>query len=54
MLATARERLKAIKESGKTVAEAIEAQPLADLEAKWGKGLFRGDRWIELVYLGAY
>ena len=54
MLATAYERLKALKEDGKTVEEAIAAKPLADLEETWGDGLFKGDRWIELTYSGVY
>jgi glyoxylase-like metal-dependent hydrolase (beta-lactamase superfamily II) len=54
MLATAYERLKALKEDGKTVEEAVDAKPLADLEATWGDGLFKGERWIELVYPGVY
>ncbi len=54
MLATAYERLRALKEDGKTAAEAVAAKPLADLEATWGDGLFTGDRWIEIVYPGVY
>ncbi len=54
MLATAYERLKALKEDGKSVEEAIAAKPLADLEETWGDGLFKGERWIELVYSGVY
>ena len=54
MLATAYERLKALKEDGKSVEEAIAAKPLADLEETWGDGLFKGDRWIELTYTGVY
>ncbi len=54
MLATAYERLKALKEDGKTVEEAVAANPLADFEATWGDGLFKGERWIELVYPGIY
>jgi cyclase len=54
MLATAYERLKALKEDGKTIDEAITAKPLADLEETWGDGLFTGERWIELVYSGIY
>ncbi len=54
MLATAYERLKALKEDGKTVEEVIAAKPLADLEEEWGDGLFKGERWIELVYSGVY
>lgn len=54
MLETAYDRLRTLKEDGKTVEEAIAAKPLADLEVIWGDGLFKGDRWIELVYSGAY
>jgi glyoxylase-like metal-dependent hydrolase (beta-lactamase superfamily II) len=54
MLGVAYERLRSLKEQGKTVEEAIAAKPLADLEATWGDGLFKGDRWIELVYSGVY
>jgi glyoxylase-like metal-dependent hydrolase (beta-lactamase superfamily II) len=54
MLATAYERLKELKEGGKTVQEAIAAQPLADLEQVWGDGLFKGEHWIELIYPGVY
>lgn len=54
MLAVAHERLRQLKEEGKTAEEAIAAKPLADLEATWGDGLFKGERWIELVYPGVY
>lgn len=54
MLATAYQRLKALKTEGKSAAEAVAAKPLADLEAEWGDGLFTGDKWIELVYPGVY
>ena len=54
MLATAYERLRALKEGGKTAQEAVAESPLADLEESWGDGLFKGDRWIELIYSGVY
>jgi len=54
MLATVYERLRALQIAGKSVEEAIAAKPLADLEAEWGDGLFKGDKWIELVYAGVY
>lgn len=54
MLETAYERLRGLKESGKTVEEAIAAKPLSDLEETWGDGLFEGDRWIEIIYPGVY
>ena len=52
MLVVAYERLNSLKTQGKTAPEAVAAKPLADLEATWGKGIFTGDRWIELIYSG--
>jgi len=52
MLNLAYERLNSLKAQGKTAQEAVDAKPLADLEATWGKGIFTGDRWIELIYSG--
>jgi cyclase len=54
MLETAYARLSKLKNEGKSVEEAIAAAPLADLEETWGDGLFKGERWIELVYAGVY
>jgi glyoxylase-like metal-dependent hydrolase (beta-lactamase superfamily II) len=50
MLGTARERLAALKAEGLTAAQAVARRPLADLEERWGKGMFTGDRWIELIW----
>ncbi|MEB3322957.1 MAG: MBL fold metallo-hydrolase [Synechococcaceae cyanobacterium] len=50
MLATAQERLAALKARGLTAAQAVREKPLADLEERWGKGLFSGDRWIEVIW----
>ena len=52
MLATAYQRLSRLKAEGTSVQEAVAAKPLADLEDTWGKGMFTGDRWIELIYAG--
>jgi cyclase len=52
MLQTSYERLKALKADGKTAKEAAAAKPLADLEETWGNGIFKSDRWIELIYSG--
>lgn len=52
MLGTAYERLNKLKAEGKTAQEAVAAKPLADLEATWGDGIFKGDQWIELIYSG--
>jgi len=52
MLATAYERLNKLKAEGKTAQEAAAADPLKDLEATWGDGIFKGDRWIEVIWSG--
>jgi cyclase len=52
MLATAYERLSKLKAEGKTAQEAAAAGPLNDLDANWGGGMFKSDRWIELIYSG--
>ncbi len=52
MLGIAYERLRKLKAEGKTAKEAAAAKPLDDLEATWGGGLFKGDRWIEIIYSG--
>jgi hypothetical protein len=52
MLGTAYNRLRKLKVEGKTAQEAVDSKPLADLEAVWSDGLFKSDRWIELIYYG--
>ena len=54
MLVTAHERLSSLKNQGKSVAEAIAAAPLKDLDAEWGGAIFTADKWIEIVYAGLY
>lgn len=52
MLATAYERLSSLKAKGMSAEEAAQEKPLADLEERWGKGMFPGETWIGLVYGG--
>jgi glyoxylase-like metal-dependent hydrolase (beta-lactamase superfamily II) len=52
MLVIAYERLRKLKAEGKTAQEAAAAKPLSDLEANWGNGMFKSDRWIEIIYSG--
>ena len=52
MLATAHERLSALKAEGKSAEEAAAANPLADLDEKWGQVMFSSERWIGIVYGG--
>lgn len=54
MLNTAYDRLLKLKNSGVSVDDAVAKAPLADLEAKWGGGIFTGDKWIKIIYPGVY
>lgn len=50
MMRTARDRVQKLKSAKKTLQEAVDAKPLADLDPVWGKGLMNGDRFVHLVY----
>ncbi|WP_163338150.1 MBL fold metallo-hydrolase [Desulfopila sp. IMCC35008] len=52
MLQTAYDRLRVLKADGYSAKDAAEENPLADLEEEWGDGLFKGSRWIEIIYPG--
>ena len=52
MLATAYQRLSALRTKGMSAEEAVARRPLDDLEERWGKGLFPGEKWIGLIYDG--
>ncbi len=51
MLSIARDRVQKLRSSGKSAQEAVAAKPFADLEAAWGKGLFNGDVFVQIVYV---
>ena len=52
MLAEARDKIEPLVEAGKTVDEVVAARPLASLDARWGKGFFKGSHFTRLVYSG--
>ncbi|MBT8138733.1 MAG: MBL fold metallo-hydrolase [Gammaproteobacteria bacterium] len=52
MLATAEKRLSVLKKRGMKAKDIIAAKPLQDMDAKWGNGMFKSDRWIEIIYDG--
>ena len=54
MLNIVYERLLKLKNEGTSVDDAVANKPLADLEAKWGGGIFTGDKWISIIYPGVY
>jgi glyoxylase-like metal-dependent hydrolase (beta-lactamase superfamily II) len=50
MLAIAYARLLKLKNDGVSVEDAVIQDPLADLEAQWGNGIFSGEKWIKITY----
>lgn len=54
MLNTAYNRLLKLKNEGVSVEDAIIKAPLEDLEAQWGGGIFKGEKWISIVYPAVY
>jgi cyclase len=51
MLATVRDRVRALVEQGKSRDEVIASKPTKDLDEKWAKA-FAADAWIGIVYDG--
>jgi hypothetical protein len=49
MLATARERVVAQLQAGKTADQIVAAQPLADLDAKWGQGFIKAEQFVRTI-----
>jgi cyclase len=52
MLAEVREKVEPLIAAGKTLDETIAARPLASLDARWGKGFFKGSHFTRVVYSG--
>ncbi|MFT6388498.1 MAG: glyoxylase-like metal-dependent hydrolase (beta-lactamase superfamily II) [Cellvibrionaceae bacterium] len=52
MLKVAYKELSTLKKQGKSVEQAIAANPLKSLDTEWSDGLFKTDKWIGLVYGG--
>ena len=50
MLTFANASMRDLKKAGKTLEEAIAANPLVDYDAKWGGGIFTTEVWIGLLY----
>src|SRR5713226_944896 len=51
MLATAADRVRKLKASGKSLEESIAAKPFTDLDGDWGTGRYKGDDFVKIVYL---
>ncbi len=54
MLAIAYARLLKLKNDGVSAEDAVIHDPLADLEAQWGNGIFSGEKWIRITYPAVY
>jgi len=54
MLDTAYKRLLKLKNEGVSVEGVVMQDPLADLEARWGGGIFSREKWISIVYPAVY
>ena len=50
MLATVRDRIAALKSSGKALADVQAAKPTAAYDAEWGKGFMQPDVFVGIVY----
>jgi glyoxylase-like metal-dependent hydrolase (beta-lactamase superfamily II) len=50
MLTTVRDRVKAMKDGKKSLADVVAAKPTADLDATWGKGFVQPDMFVTSVY----
>ena len=50
MLETARERVQALIDAGRTKEEVIAAKPMADHDATWGAGFINPERFLDAVY----
>jgi glyoxylase-like metal-dependent hydrolase (beta-lactamase superfamily II) len=50
MLAAVRDKVRALKKDGKTLAEVQAAKPSSEFDAKWGKGFFTPDQFAAIVY----
>jgi len=49
MLVQVRDKVRPLVKQGKTIGQIAAAKPLADLDAKWGKGYMTPDMFVRLV-----
>lgn len=50
VMAQIRDRVKALVVQGKSLGEVADAKPTAEFDAKWGKGFFDADAFVDMVY----
>ena len=52
LLAVTDQRMQSMIAEGKDLEAILDAEPLAEFEADWGRGFINSERWIELIYNG--
>jgi glyoxylase-like metal-dependent hydrolase (beta-lactamase superfamily II) len=52
MLVTVRDRVTKLVRAGETLDQVVAAKPTADLDATWGQGFMKPDRFLRMVYQG--
>ncbi len=50
MLSTAYKRIGKLKREGNSVQQIIDANPLGDLQEKWGNVMFDSSKWISIIF----
>jgi cyclase len=50
ILTIVRDRVKILKDAGKSAEETVAAKPTADLDAAWGNGFMKPDLFVNIVY----
>jgi cyclase len=50
MLTIVRDRVKILKDAGKSAEETVATKPTADLDASWGNGSLKPDLFVNIVY----
>ncbi len=50
MLATVRDRVRAMAREGKTVEQVLAARPSAEFDARWGQGFMKPESFVRIVY----
>jgi len=50
MVHTVFDRLGVFSKKGASLDDVLKANPLADLEAKWGQGFLNGERFLRMAY----
>ncbi|HYL69623.1 MAG TPA: MBL fold metallo-hydrolase [Candidatus Limnocylindria bacterium] len=50
MLTLVRDRVKILKDAGKSAEESVAAKPTSDLDAAWGKGFMEPNEFVTIVY----